>query len=187
MKMSVKDFKKDKDNPNEENPNIKTTKLNAGNTFTSPPIELEFDLDEHDFYRADIEFYGIDISGPSYEGRVFLNNSDANANTPLDEEHGYVDSYHIFGHGGCFGDEGHCEIKPRRTYDSRPQHDLTPAYKSLIATNAIKKILKSTNQITITVVPMISRGGRMSDTKDVVYIDRIRISCYENYVKQNAQ
>jgi hypothetical protein len=185
--MSEKSFKKDNDNANEGNANIKPTKLNAGKTFTSPPIKLEFNIDEHEFYRADIEFYGIDISGPSYEGRVFLNNPNANENTPLEEEQGYVDSYHIFGHGGCFGDEGHCEIKPRRTYDSRPQHDLTPAYKSLIATNVIRKILKSTDEITITVVPMISRGGRMSDTKDVVYIDRIRISCYENYIKLNPQ
>jgi hypothetical protein len=167
----------------ESKKNKASKKGNTGKIFRSPPIKLHLDPDTQDFYRADIEFYGVDLSGPSYEGRVFLNNPDANENTPLESENGYVGSYHIFGHGGCFGDAGHCEITPRRTYDSRAQHALTPAFKSLVATNVIKKILKSTDTITITIVPIIARGGRMSDAKEVVYIERIRINGYENVSK----
>ena len=158
-------------------------KGNVGKIFRSPPIKLHFNPDENDFYRADIELYGVDLSGPSYEGRVFLNNPAASENTPMDVGNGYVGSYHIFGHGGCFGDSGHCEVAPRRTYDSRAQHPLTPAFKSLVATAIIKKILKSTDTITITIVPIIAKGGRMSDTKEVVDIQRIRINGYENYAK----
>src|SRR5215469_7630100 len=142
---------------------------NVGNIFTSSPIKLYVNEDE-EYYRADIEFHGVDHSGASYEGRVFLNKPDANENTPLDEKNNYAGSYHIFGHGGCFGDVGHCDIKERRAYDSRPQHPLTPALKKVIATNAIKKILKTNNTITVTVVPIIAKGGRMSNVQDVVSI-----------------
>ena len=157
----------------------------VGNTFSSPPIKLNWIKEETEFYRADIEFFGIDISGPSYEGRVFLNNSIADENTGLNLENGYAGSYYIFGHGGCYGDVGHCDIKPRRTFDSRTEHDLTPAYKSMIATEAIKKILKTTKEIVISVVPITARSARMSNAKDIVHIDKIRISCYENYSKLN--
>jgi tyrosinase len=157
----------------------------VGNIFSSPPLKLNWIKEETQFYRADIEFFGIDISGPSYEGRVFINNPKANENTGLNLENGYAGSYYIFGHGGCYGDVGHCDIKPRRTFDSRTEHDLTPAYKSMIATEAIKKIIKITKEIVISVVPITARSARMSNAKDIVHIDRIRISCYENYSKLN--
>ena len=101
----------------------------------------------------------------------------------MDAENGYVGSYHIFGHGGCFGDSGHCDVAPRRTYDSRAQHPLTPAFKSLVATDIIKKILKSTDTVAVRIVPIIASGGRMSDAKDVIDIQRIRVNGYENYAK----
>ena len=34
-------------------------------------------------------------------------------------------------------------------------------------------------------VPISARSARMSNAKDMVYIDKIRISCYENYSKLN--
>ena len=160
---------------------------NVGNIFVSPPIQIFSHNKEQEYYKADIIFYGVDHSGPSYEGRVYLNNSNANGDTPLDEENGYAGSYHIFGHGGCFGDVGHCDIKPRRTYDSRAQHPLIGANKSIDATNMLRKILKTTDKIIITIVPIIAKGGRRSNIKDVVHIERIRINGYENAYKLNKE
>src|SRR5215469_10451598 len=108
---------------------------NVGNIYTSPPIKLYVNKEEHEYYRADIEFHGVDHSGPSYEGRVFLNKPGANEKTPRDEKNNYAGAYHIFGHGGCLGDVGHCDIKTRRPYDSRPEHPLTPALKTVVATD----------------------------------------------------
>jgi hypothetical protein len=159
------------------------SKGNVGNIFTSPGIRMYYNREENEFYKAVIEFYGVDVSGPSYEGRVFLNNHKANGNTSLNEKSGYIGSYYIFGHNGCFGDEGHCEIPSRRTYDSRSKSDVTPCYKSLDATKVIKKLIESKDEIIVTIVPLVVTGGRMGDAKDVVHIDRIRISCYENYLK----
>src|ERR1700744_5231044 len=80
------------------------------------------------FARADVEFHGVDHSGPSYEGRVFLNTPDADATTELAAP-GYAGSFYIFGHGGCLGDVGHCDVVARRRFDPRPAHPLTPIDK----------------------------------------------------------
>jgi hypothetical protein len=161
----------------------KTMRDKVGKKWISPEIPLSFDRNENDFYRAVIEFYGIDVSGPSYKGRVFVNNAKADENTPLNEAKGYVGSFHIFGHDGCWGDEGHCEIPPRRIYDSRIQSSLAPAYKYLNATKVIKKLIFSKSNATVTIIPIVGRGQRMSDAKDIVHISRVRINCYEKSLK----
>jgi hypothetical protein len=164
----------------------KSSKDKFANKFSSREINLNFNQKENDFYNAVIEFYGVDTTGPSYEGRVFLNNPEANEDTPLNEANGYVGSYHIFGHDGCWGDEGHCEAPIRSAYDSRLHTSLTPAYKYIDATKAIKKFIKSRSKeknCTITIIPRVGRGQRMSGATDVVRMDRIRINCYENALK----
>jgi hypothetical protein len=59
---------------------------------------------EEPLQRAEIVIYDIDTSSFSYEGRVFLNNRDADQKTPLSPEHGYVGSYFIFGYSDLFFD-----------------------------------------------------------------------------------
>jgi hypothetical protein len=151
-----------------------------GNKFTSPEMYLEYNEDENEFYQGIIEFYGLDCTGPSYEGRVYVNNPNADENTPMDEKSGYVGSYCIFGNDGCWGDKGHCEAKLQRKYDSRVHSHITPQYKFVDATKVLKKCAKSKSKFTVTVVPQIGRDQNMSDTKDVVKCQRIRATCYEN-------
>ena len=130
------------------------------------------------FTRADIEFLGLDHAGSSYEGRVFLNNPEANADTPRAPGAGYAGSYFIFGHGGCLGDVGHCDIKPRDPFDPRPGHALTGARKTLIATQALRRLLP-TGQLTVTVVPVIrSVGPKSADDENIVKLEAIRIVTY---------
>jgi tyrosinase len=106
-------------------------------------------------YRADIEFHNVDHAGASYEGRVYLNTPDADADTPTTPDAGYAGSYHVFGHGGCLGDPGHCEVKDRRQYDPRPAHPLTKAKKVVIATDAVERAIKGGGDATVTVVPIV--------------------------------
>ncbi len=108
-----------------------------------------------DFERADIEFEGLDHSGSSYEGRVFLNNPDADEDTETTLANGYAGSYWIFGHGGCYGDEGHCDVQPRGPFDPRPPHALWPTRKVVIATDAVRKAAQDGSAMTITVVPIV--------------------------------
>jgi tyrosinase len=146
--------------------------------FVSKPLHLDIRRLENPFKRADIEFYGIDHSGSSYEGRVFLNNPEAKQSTAKAPAKGYVGSFYIFGHGGCFGDIGHCEIHgDRRPYDYRPSHPLTPAYKRIIATDKIRQLGKNTSEFTITIVPVLAKGTIATD--EVVKLERISIITYD--------
>lgn len=151
-----------------------------GNKFTSPEMYLEYNTNQNEFYQGVIEFYGVDITGPSYEGRVYVNNPNADENTPTDEKNGYVGSYYVFGNNGCWGDKGHCEVKVRREYDSRTYSHIRPQYMSVDATKVLKKCAISKSKFTVTVIPRIGRDQRMSDAKDVVKFQRIRVTCYEN-------
>jgi hypothetical protein len=160
-------------------------KKRSPNIYVSSPIKLDISKLENDFHRADIEIHDVDHSGQSYEGRVFLNNRDANQNTDLSEEEGYVGSYHIFGHGGCVGNLGHCDLLPeRRTYDKRPRQDLRPQYKRIIITNALKRIGKDTDKFTITIVPVLYGENKDMSSKadkenDIIKFGKIGIITYD--------
>jgi tyrosinase len=143
--------------------------------FTSEPLELpEADAD---FSRADLVFYGVDHSGASYEGRVYLDHDDADAATGYDHD-AYAGSFHIFGHGGCFGEEGHCLVptEPPDPFDLRGPHQLTPVTKAVIATAAIRRLLTRGAQSTRVTVVAVAAGERGND---VLEFTRLRLVTYE--------
>jgi len=146
--------------------------------FTSQPLDLPATSARGTFYRADLIFEGVDHSGASYEARIFLNNTDAGPDTPRDPDNGYAGSYTIFGHGGCVGEEGHCDPATRTTdaFDMRPPHPLVPITKTV----SITKALQATggDSMTVTVVPVVPHpDGARSD--DVLDFQRIRLATYE--------
>jgi tyrosinase len=146
--------------------------------YTSEPLDLG--LLDSDYYRADIEFHRVDHAGASYEGRVYLNKPDADDATGYDDP-SYAGSYHIFGHGGCLGDPGHCDVKPRRLYDPRPAHPLTPATKTVIATDAVRQAAERDGRVTVTVVPIVEPLPYDVDpkyTEDPLKIGYVRIVTY---------
>lgn len=145
--------------------------------YVSPKISLEA-LDTS-FARADLEFDGVDHSGASFEALIFLNNQGANDRTAPTPKNGYVGSFHIFGHGGCFGDVGHCDVRGLpRLYDPRPAHPLTPARKVVIATEAIRRATRQGKQMTVTVVPIVTSGTSRCDFEDVLKFDRVSVVTY---------
>jgi tyrosinase len=155
-----------------------STPPTTGPTYTSERLNVG-GLDPN-ARRADIEFHDVDHAGASYEGRVYLNNPDADESTGYDDP-SYAGSYHIFGHGGCLGDPGHCEVKPRRRYDPRPSHPLTPAKKVVIATDAVKRATEQGNEVTVTVVPIIEPLPYEVDpkyTEDPLKIGYVQIVTY---------
>ena len=142
--------------------------------FVSPPIDLP--IDTEDTYRADLVFYDVDHSGASYEARIFLNVPDADAGTPRDHPN-YAGSFHIFGHGGCFGDVGHCDVPTERDpFDLRPPHQLVPASKTVVITDAFKRIVGPHDEtMTVTVVAFAP-----GDTpNDVLQFATIRLLTYQ--------
>jgi hypothetical protein len=149
----------------------------VSNRYTSPEVRL--DKLDRDFTRADIVFEDVDHSGASFEARVFLNNPDADENTEKTLESGYAGAFHIFGHGGCLGDdENHCAVHPRRPYDPRPAHPLTPGRKVVIATDAVRRALEQGDTATVTVVPILLSLTEKTGSENVLQFKQVVIISY---------
>jgi hypothetical protein len=131
--------------------------------------------------RADLIFYGVDHLGPSYIGRVFFDNPDANEKTPLDAANGYAGHFTVFGHNGCAGDKGHCDVPegPPDPYDYAPPHPLTPLTLSVEVGEALARVKK--RRVAVTVVPIQphARGPRISDA---LRFDSVRLVTYEHSI-----
>ena len=125
--------------------------------------------------RADLLFYGLDHSGDSFEGRVFLK-APRNLDRDAGRDHpAYVGSFFIFGHGGCFGDVGHCDIPSERDpFDLRPPHQLEPAIRILTVTDAVRRLIEAgRDKAAVTVVAHAT--GR---SNDVLAFDTVRLATY---------
>jgi tyrosinase len=141
-------------------------------------------LQRKDFQRADLVFEGVDHAGPSFEARVFLNNPNATENTPRQPAEGYAGSFHIFGHGSCFGDAGHCDVNDRGMagHDLRGQHPLTPARKILVVTDALKQVLDRDGKLDqVTVVPVAYGHAATGDTDPQGFLkyDTVHLATYD--------
>lgn len=154
------------------------------NTITRDSLELPELEDVEELSRADLVFYGVDHSGPSYEARVFVNNPKADADTARVLDHGYAGSFAVFGHNGCFGDDGHCLPDQRETdaFDVRAPHPLRPLTMTVVATEAIRRALvePKVRDITVTVVAVVPDDGfPKSSAQPPLQFDYVRLLTYE--------
>jgi tyrosinase len=154
----------------------------SGKIYTSKPVTIDFAGPGHRYVRADLEIDGIFHGEASYEGRIFLNNPKADHTTPKTPENGYAGSFHLLGHGGCLGDPGHCDVHEakREPYDFRPPHPLTPASKRVRVTAALREIAKTTNQVTVTVVPIVTAANELCDTDNVFRFGAMKFLTYNS-------
>jgi hypothetical protein len=162
----------------------KKNHITKAKTYTSQKIHINKENLEKDFYRADVLLLGVHINVPTYEGRVFINNTKANSDTPTDLEHGYVGSYGIFGHPDCLGDAGHCDMRPQRfKFDVIP-YRLAPENIAINITEKIKSMLSQTEDFTITICPIVcppieEDGMEKIDLENVVKMDKVSIEIYD--------
>lgn len=163
--------------------NSKKNNIIKARTYTSEKIHLNIRDLESEFYRADVVFQGLDHAVASYEGRIFINNPKAKYDTPTDSEHGYVGSYFVFGHGSCLGDAGHCDVHAgRQKFDVIP-NPLQPYDLSVIITDKLKELGKTTEDFTVTVVPYVAPAPKLGqeevDLQNVVKVDKVSIVTYD--------
>lgn len=135
------------------------------------------------FTRADLVFTGVDHSAGSYEVLVFLNNTRATDTAAHTIKQGYGGRFVIFGHGGCYGDVGHCDVPDTRLADDlRPPHPLTPATKIVTITVALRHVLAtSPNGLqTVTLVPVAvtPRRADRAITPDLFRFDEVTLRTY---------
>ena len=144
-------------------------------TSTALPVP---DLDPTQISRADAVFTGVDHSADSYEARVYVGNQRANLDTGLDPDRGYAGSFTIFGHGGCFGEQGHCDpsLGFRDEFDFRPPHPLEPLTKTVRITDAVKRRAAG-EEIFITVVA-VDQSGEKPRQSDAMQFDELRLLVY---------
>jgi hypothetical protein len=132
--------------------------------------------------RADLTFYGLDHSGSSYRALIFFNNPSADAATPTDATSGYVTRFAVFGHGGCFGDSGHCEVVgPVNAFDRNHPHQLQLATRIVTVTDAVQTLVASgAKSVTVTVVPVVRKSAlaKESDADTVLVIDQVALHTY---------
>ncbi len=145
--------------------------------FHSKPLDLP--ADREDIARADLVFYGVDHSGPTYEARIFLDNPRATEETPRDAESGYAGSFTVFGHGGCFGADGHCAPKERYVdeFDRRPPHPLTPQTISVTITEALARVAKEKVRVHVVAAVRESKGETVA-ASDVAPCELVRLVTY---------
>ena len=129
-----------------------------------------------DFQSADFEIGGIKHTGSSYEGLIYINNPDATPDTGKDEDAGYVASFDVFGHGGCFGAEGHCDNREdeRRRFDNRPLARSIRMKKRVDISDALRNAAQSEPEIQFTIVARTSDP----DPEDVLDVKRLSIVTY---------
>jgi hypothetical protein len=149
--------------------------------FDSPePLRIPMveDGGPGEYSRADLIFYGVDHSGPSYEGRIFLNHTEADVETPRELEHGYAGSFMVFGHAGCVGEEGHCDVEDREVdeFDFRGAHPLEPWTKAVEITSALRRF-ESAGELVVTVLA-VTPGGRAGALTDALDFERVRLALY---------
>ncbi len=140
--------------------------------FVSEPIRLQLGPKGLRFERADIEFQGVDQSGPSFEVRVFINNPTADLETPPNSDHGYAGSFHVYGYGIWPADIG-----KDRAQIAAESADVTraPIQKTLIATEAIRKAAAQGENITVTVVPVYP-GNPPRDASDAFKLAKVNVT-----------
>jgi tyrosinase len=153
--------------------------------YTTDPLEIPAGTAGDEAFvntrydRADLIFYNVDHSGPSYTARVFLNNPEANIATELLAENGYAGCFTIFGHAGCVGtDDDHCNPLARTVdeYDFRPPHPLLPQTKLVTVTQALQR-LGSATEVRVTIVPVVP-GDTEAELTDALKFSNVRLATY---------
>jgi len=147
-------------------------------------VPLRFTNTDGTFTRADLIFSGVDHSGLSYEVRVYLNNEDARYETPRDPGLGYAGRFVVFGHGGCYGDVGHCDVPTPSNdpTDLRLPHPLTPAVKIVTVTDALRRVLaqdpEGLRSATLVAASMAPRQKDRGPTTTLAKFDTVELQTY---------
>jgi len=148
--------------------------------YVSPKLSVPPRPDGERYDRVDLELHGIDHSGQSFAVRVFIDEPDAGPQTPATPENSrYAGSLYVFGHGPCLGDEGHCEVPtgPVSAYDFREPHPLSPKYRRLSITAALRATVGEAGTFTVTLVPVANHGGSY-EGGDLLSFTRLSLVAY---------
>lgn len=132
--------------------------------YVSDPIAPSAAVATGSFKRADLVFYGVEHRGDSFTARVFIDPAGTDPDLSPDREEGYAGMFTIFGHGGCFGDPGHCRVPDTRDpFDTRPPHGLIPQTKTVEITQALADAAGAPFVVTVLAIVPSQDGAILGD------------------------
>ena len=127
--------------------------------FVSSPVSLARLSD--DVKRVDVELHRVDQAVPSYEGRIFLDNPDADRDTELTEEQGYLGSFFVFGKVECWGeDEGHCAPASERKFDRRNPPGRHAKVRVTVPADRARRLAERAGEQTTVAIVAVTTGRR---------------------------
>lgn len=147
-------------------------------TFTSRPLDIPPMAPGRTISGADLVLYDVEHAHDSYQIWVFLDRPDADHTTPLDPVGGYAGYVTVFGHGGCFGDAGHCDPQDRTTdeFDLRRPNKVTPHTKIVRITEAVHRLRA---ERTVVRLVAVQPGDGAAAPSDRLSFTALRLVTYE--------
>ena len=135
------------------------------------------------YRRADVELHGVDQAVPSYEGRIFLDNPEADRETAPTPENRYLGSFFVFGKVECWGDdESHCrEPDERRKFDRRRNPTRWAKVRVRTPDGLLSRLLEQADdEVTLNLVAVVPdrEDYRRFGPADVLRFERISIVTY---------
>ncbi|MEC4817015.1 MAG: tyrosinase family protein [Scytonema sp. PMC 1069.18] len=156
----------------EVQPRVSTASEKFGN---APVVEFSLASIEPNFKKAKIEFYNMLHPRSSCEIRVFLNQPDANVNTPTEDNEHFAGSVFLFGHGECPGEAGHCNPNrgPIDQFDIRRSSHVRPFVTYIDVTESLRQLMGS-NTVSVKLVAVNPQGEEL--TSPVTDFDAIALT-----------
>ena len=135
---------------------------------------------ELSFSRADLVFMGVDHSALSYEVRIYLNNKAADGETARTANTGYAGRFTVFGHGNCFGEDGHCDVPvPLPGAPLTTQHPLIRQRMMVPITKSLKRVCQGGGQLkSVTLVPILKAPKRDQQGEAPFAFDSVSLRTY---------
>lgn len=135
------------------------------------------------FGSAEVRLHRVPQLPRSCFIRVFLNNPQADASTPLRPDTGYAGYLAVFGHGPCYGGPGHCDIPSvqgrvqDRASDPRNRTMNTPRNHRIDVTQTVRRLIDAgAAQITLTLVVI---GADYQEDKELLRLDGVSLNFHD--------
>jgi hypothetical protein len=122
-------------------------------TFSAPSVRVDAAEAKG---KIELVFRGVEQAGPSFEARVFLNNTEANENTAQTVDAGYAGSFHVYGYGSPLP-PAMAEAKSKRARGDEP---IAPIEKDLeVNPETFHRAIARSVDLTVTVVTIAADAG----------------------------
>jgi hypothetical protein len=141
------------------------------------PVHVEAAMD---FSRADLELYRVNHFRPSFVGHVFFNDDDVDVENASEDRPSYAGTFALLGHQRCVGDEGHCDVPIEgRRFDDRPSHPLTRAFRRVVVTDALRRTIAETPDVTVTIIVIARADESLEYEGSLLDLEGLQISCFD--------